>query len=470
MRVPIWLTIVAALAALVVVLIVGRFLITPPLPLIVSAAFAPDAITPNADGSDDVTIFSYELARGARVTMTFEGEDGTRFVYRNDQARAAGPYSVQFSGVVDGYVREGEQIVGEVLGRLMPDGLYTWHLTAVADDGSETMEKTGTLSITDGDTTLPDITDFTIYPEVFTPNQDSIFDRTAINVFLSKDVQALTVYLQREGLEPIYVPERQEDVEPNAAGRHWYDYEGGVDLNADPPPDGEYTVVALAQDAVGQRIQRTGTLTIQEGGKPLGHIIAQPTGPSVVFEARPYEERFFTDREQRGDLIEPPSGPESLTVGDITMQVGDMLVFQVTVENYSDVPLRTHGSPPGTVFEWDQISASLGEYDESGAWRVGIQCDTAMGSYPWRWALAAPEDLEAREDPNNENTYYYLAPGERAVVWGAIHMTTIEARNPQNCWAGLIQEDVDVYDNNVGARQIELVDPSGRQTGEEGGE
>ena len=469
MRVPIWLTILAALVVFAIVLIVGALLIAPPLPLIVSADFAPDAISPNADGDADVTIFSYELSRNAHVTMMLESEDGEQFVYRNNQPRLADEYSVAFSGVVDGYVREGEQVVGEVMRRLVPDGVYTWRLTAVADDGSETMEKTGTLTIQGGDAILPDITDFTIYPELFTPNQDSISDRTAINVFLAKDVQSLTVYLHREGMEPIYVPERQEDIEPNAAGRHWYDYEGGVDLNADPPPDGEYTVIALAQDAVGQQVQRTGSLTIQEGGKPLGQIIAQPTGPSVVFEARPYEERFYTNREQRGDLIESPGGPESLTVGDITLQLGEMLVFQVTVENYSNVALRTHGSPPGTVYGWNQNSASLGEPDESGAWRVGIQCETAGGSYPWRWALGAPEDLETREDPDDENiVYYYLPPGERAVVWGAIHMTEIEGRNPQNCWAGLIQEDVNVYSPNTGPRSIELVDPAGRETGEAG--
>jgi hypothetical protein len=41
-------------------------------------------------------------------------------------------------------------------------------------------------------------------------------------------------------------------------------------------------------------------------------------------------------------------------------------------------------------------------------------------------------------------------------------MTEIEARNPQNCWAGLIHEDVEISirNNNVGQREVELVDPS----------
>lgn len=469
MRIPIWLTIIAALVTLTVVLLVGQFIIQPPQPLIVEAGFSPEAITPNADGVDDVTIFSYTLSRGASISMTFEGEDGSRFVYRENQPRTAGDYSVAFSGVVDGFVLEGEQIAGDVLRRLMPDGVYTWRLVAVADDG-ETMETTGTLTLSDGDRTLPEMPEFTVYPDVFTPNQDGVFDRTAINVFVAKAAD-LSVYLTREGMEPIFVPRRIEDEEEEPGARMYtYDYEGGVDLNANPPPDGEYTLVALAQDEVGQRIQRTATLTILNGGKPRAQIVPQPTGPTVVFETRPYEERFYTTREQPGDLIDPPSDPQSLSMTTITMPVGDLLVFKLTVENYGEVPIRTHGSPPGTVYDWDQRASTFDEPDESGAWRVGIDCDTAVMNYPWRWALGDADSLVAEFDPDSENTYYYLPPHSRSVVWGAIRMTTIESRNPQNCWAGLIHEDVEVTETNrtVGPRQIELVDTTGEQITDDG--
>ena len=47
------------------------------------------------------------------------------------------------------------------------------------------------------------------------------------------------------------------------------------------------------------------------------------------------------------------------------------------------------------------------------------------------------------------------------VVWGAIRMTEIEALNPQNCWAGLIHEfvEVSIRNTNVGSREVLLVDP-----------
>jgi hypothetical protein len=145
-------------------------------------------------------------------------------------------------------------------------------------------------------------------------------------------------------------------------------------------------------------------------------------------------------------------------MNDLTLTVGDLLVFKLTIENYSDVPIRTTGPAPGTVYEWDQRASTLSLPDEPGAWRVGIDCTTAMSDYPWRWAIGTDEQLEIVTDPDNGNVYRYLPAGARAVVWGAIRMTSLEARNPQNCWAGLIHEGVEIaaVNQNVGSRQIRL--------------
>jgi hypothetical protein len=74
------------------------------------------------------------------------------------------------------------------------------------------------------------------------------------------------------------------------------------------------------------------------------------------------------------------------------------------------------------------------------------------------------EELTAVYDEETNETYYYLEPGQRTETWGAIRMTEIrKARNPQECWAGLIHEDVEIpeYQSRVGAREIELVPPPG---------
>lgn len=466
MRLSTGIVILAAIAALVAVVAAGAVLLQPPRPLIVSAGFSPETITPNADGQDDVTVFEYELSRAATVSVEFTAPDGRVFAFRNGEPRTAGSHSVLFSGVVDGFVNEGETVQGEVLRRLMPDGEYTWTLTA-EDEGGGTHSQTGTLVIENGDPVLPDLPEFTIFPETFTPNQDGISDRTAINIGLLKPAD-VRLYLQGEGMEPIYVPERLEDrpAEDAPVLRHLYDYEGGVDLGANPPPDGTYMVIAEAQDDVGQRVRRTGTLTITSGGKPQAQIMPQPTGPTVVFETRPWEERFANTAEERGDLIDAPSDPQSLALTAITMPVGDLLVFGLTVENYSEVPLRTAGSPPGTVYDWNQRASTFGEFDESGAWRVGIDCDTAGSVYPWRWRIGDDSALVSETDPNTGDTFTYLPPGARATVWGAVRMSEIEVRNPQNCWAGLIHEDVEVSQLNdyVGPRRVELLDPTGQFT------
>ncbi len=460
MRFPVWLTIVVALVVTAGVLLVGKAMLQPNLPLIVEAGFSLDEITPNADGDKDIATFEYTITRTAEVSLLFEAEDGTVFVFREDEPRFADDYRVEFSGVVDGYTLPGEDIPGEVERRLIPDGVYTWRLIAKDINSGEIEERSGTIAVRDADSPLPLISVFDISPPVFTPNQDSISDRVQVHVYLEKDAD-LQVYLLDDAGVRYPISARKEGRQPNEAGRHIFDYEGGVDLGADPPPDGTYTVVAIAQDAVGQRIRRTSQVTIAQGGKPRAEILRQAVGVDVVFEVWPYDERYYTTEDHPGELIPEPSDPSTLISTDITVPLGDMLVFKLTVENYGDVPIRTTGPAPGTVYNQNQVAAATGFYDESGAWRVGIECDTSSTSYPYRWAVASDDQLIEVEDPSTGNIYKYLPPGERAVVWGAIRLTEIKARNPQNCWAGLIHEDVAVVNSVVGLRSVEIVAPDG---------
>lgn len=474
MRIPLVLTLIGAVVGVIIILLVGQALLTPNLPLIIEAGFSHEAITPNADGTDDVAIFSYQISKTADISLDFEGTHGESFAFRQNEPRTPQRYQVAFSGVVDGFVLPGDNLGDQqVIRRLIPDDTYTWRLTAVDRATGEQDQRTGQLIVQNGDAPLPLIPEFTVFPTDFTPNQDGINDRTRINVGLEKDAE-LSVYLlaqttqtsQTSRMEqvgqtaqPIYLTEMLQDVLPDERGRHLFDYDGGVDQNAEPPPDGTYTVVADAKDAVGQEVRRTAELTIEQGGKPFAEIVPQPNGVTVAFEDHPWEERFLTTRFTPGDLIDPPSMPDSQSRTTITMPQGDLLVFVLTVENYSDVPIRTTGPDPGTVYEWDQRAATFGATDESGAWRVGIDCMTAASDYPWRWALGNDNTLTVVNDPDTGVKYRYLPPHQRAVVWGAVRMTDIEVRNPQTCWAGLIHEDVEIsqVNQNVGVREIRLV-------------
>ncbi|MBL8165546.1 MAG: hypothetical protein JNJ61_26420 [Anaerolineae bacterium] len=463
MRVSVVITLVAALLALAAVLLVGQALLQPDLPLITAAGFSTETITPNADGDGDVAEFSYTLTSNAQVTLAFEAQDGTVYYFRQDEPRTPGEKRVLFSGVVDGFTLDGETVSGQVLRRLIPNGSYTWRLTATDTASGETMEQSGTLVIADGESQLPEIISFTVSPDVFTPNQDGIADRTQINVYLPKAAE-LAVYLEGPDGQQIYVPERDEGRALGEPGRHLFDYDGGIDLGVQPPPDGTYTVVAVAQDDEGQRVQQTATLLVQGGGDPQAEIAPQASGADVAFAVVPYEERYFTSADVQGDLVALPDDPQDLGFSSITMPVGDLLVFRLTVENYGSVPIRTSGPGPGTVYEQDQVWGAMGVYEESGAWRVGLNCSTSTRDFPWRWAVGTPENLQAVVDEVSGKTYYYLMPGTQSVVWGAVRMTNlIEARNPQQCWAGLIHEDVEVSVRNarVGARDIELIPQSG---------
>jgi hypothetical protein len=427
--------------------------------LIAGAGFSPQSISPNADGVDDVTVFNYTLNRNARISIQLTAGDGRIFFFREDEARVPGSYTVQFSGVVDGYLLPGESLAGEPLRRLIPDGDYTWTLYAV-DEAGESAELSGSLGVSGGDTVLPELVNFGISPTVFSPNQDGIADRTQMTVYLPKEA-TLLAYLQGANGEQIFVPESLLDRKSGEPGRHSFDYDGGIDLGVEPPPDGVYEVIIEAMDAEGQQMRVTSQITIENGGRPQAEISTQPNGIDVVFKVQPYQDAYFTSAEVPGSTLTQLDLTDDLGFSSITMPVGDLLVFQLTVENYGRTPIRSSGPWAGTVYQWDQVFGAMGEYEQSGSWRVGIQCSTSSSAWPYRWGIGTPESLTQVQSPDG-NTYYYLMPGERSVVWGAVRMTElIAARNPQQCWAGLIHEDVAVPNPNVGARDILLTPLSG---------
>jgi hypothetical protein len=377
-------------------------------PLLSQVSFSTERITPNADGDTDVLIITYHLDRSAEVSIYFEGQDGNRYYFRDHVHNAPSvekPYQVYFAGVVNGYVLPGEAFEGfTVEKRVLQDGVYTWVVEATDGEGI-TEQASGTLTIADADIALPELRGFSVYPPTFSPNRDSIKDRATINVDLTKDVEELTVYLTGEDEKRYHVMEKEMATPLNEAGWHEFDYDAGVDNGADPPPDGTYTVIMQAQDQVGQWTMATSTLTIENGGVPRAYILNAEVEWS-----------------------------------DETLPLSDTLYFTLTIENDSVVPIRTSGPPPGTVYDSDQNYATLGEYEQSGAFRVAIHCETSPIDHPWRWAVGGPDDLVTDDEGHR-----YLPAGKRAIVTGGIRFVDyVEARNPQYCYASLIHEDVEI--------------------------
>ena len=392
--------------------------------LLSKASFAPDSISPNGDGVQDVTAIHYELSRPANVSIYVQDANGQRTYFRENQPRTPGVYDVLFGGVIDG--------------KLLPDGEYVWVIEAT-DDAAQTQSAQGKLAVRDGDKTPPQITKFTIYPKEFTPNQDSISDRVTINVALNKPATLVTslqnVLCHGSDTAPadnptlVCTPFLLQEKEGAArksgeAGLHEYDYDAGIDMGADPPPDGTYVVTVKVEDAIGQQAIATDTLTIKEGGIPRAEI-----------------------------------ADGTVNFSKSSLLVGDTLYFTLTVENYGAIPIRTSGPNSGYVYNLDQNYNVPGFAEESGAWRVGIDFDTSQRNYPFRWAVGKPEDLTVREIGGKK--YYYLDPGKKAQITGGIKITEKPPRDPLSFWAGLIHEDVEIaaINNRVDPQAITIDQP-----------
>jgi hypothetical protein len=221
------------------------------------------------------------------------------------------------------------------------------------------------------------------------------------------------MYLLGAGNIEYPVTEKAGLRKPGEKGLHTFDYDAGVDQGAEPPPDGAYTVIAEATDHVGQFAQITTTLTITQAGVPWAEIV----DGAVEFNRT-------------------------------TLVLSDTLYFTLTVENYGTVPIRTSGPQPNTCYDMTEnfnaprSEKPTGYPEESGAWRVGIDFDTSLRNYPYRWAVASASELDTVEIDGQK--FYYLAAGKRGVVTGCIRLTQIPPRNPLYFWAGLIHEDVEI--------------------------
>jgi hypothetical protein len=411
-----------ALLLVVVAILLGWRIVNGDSSLLRDVQVNDDLITPNADGQTDATQVSYSLARNADVSIYFENEAGDRYYFRENKPRGAGDYRVLFSGIVDGYRLPDDLVEGEILTRLLQDGIYTWTIEATDDQGITEIEQ-GELTIAEADVALPEMRDFELDKQVFTPNRDGISDRVQAQFYLAKEVDDVRVFLQMPDGAEVPISELERDIPANMPGRHVYDYEGGVDNGATPPPDGTYPIIALARDQEGQQMRVGDSLTIQYGGVP------------------------------RADIFAPPAG-DTLEFNTTAVALCDTITFTMTVENYGNTPIRTTGPEPGTIYDSDWNYNTLGWHTESGAWRVAIGFENELTTYPFRWAVGNPEDLQEIDG------YKYLMPGDRAVITGGIRVVgPFGDRNPQPIWAGLIHEDVEIseFNNRVDTQEM-LVD------------
>ena len=406
-------------------------------PLLSGVQVTPSTISPNADNVDDVTHIYYSVGRPANVSIYVIDPGGNRHYFRKDQRRSPGKYDVYWGGVItDPQVRPvagGQELVTS---QVLPDGTYTWVIEAT-DDAGRTQKQQGQITLKDGDTSLPDLLNFTVTPKEFTPNQDGINDRVSIAYTLAKKAEQIQVFLEQPGRDPsqagLRYPIAEDPTatasEPGDAGYHAYSYDGGVDLTAEPPPDGAYVIKADAEDRVGNHVVVSSTLTIKEGGKPRADV----AGGQINWQG-----------EQSRQVAVP---------------LGQTLCFTTTIMNIGPVPIRTAGPWPGQLYRFSENSNTLAQkenepswYQQQGAWRFGINFDTTAVDFPFRWAIGRPQDLEERVIDGQKQ--YYLMPGHRGQVSGCVLFDKVPPVGTQFWWGGLLHEGVEVANDQVDRIQV----------------
>lgn len=405
-------------------------------PLLYDVQVSPNAISPNADGEQDVTEIQYSLRRAADVSIFFEDERGERFYFRRARRRPPGDYSVFWGGVVDQLeVVETDYGPQEILSRVLPDGTYTWYVTATTDDDA-TEEVSGHITLSDGDTEVPELHNFAVVPQTFRPNQDGLRDDwVSISYYLTKDVESVNVYLEDPSAPGVKVPIAQDPglAETTDMGFHEYRYEGGVDLNAEPPPDGTYRIIGEARDRSGNAVRVRREITIEEGGKP------------------------------RADIAQGEVAWEGEMNRVVSVPLGQKLCFKAIVTNEGTVPIRTTGPWPGQEYEFSQNYNTLAAngheewFQQAGVWRFGINYDTTGVDFPFRWAVGRQEDLERRVIDGQEQ--WYLMPGKSGEVSGCITMDEEPPVGTNFWWAGLIHEFVSVANNYVDRITVDVGAP-----------
>lgn len=398
-------------------------------PLLSDVAVYPDTISPNADGVDDATNIEYQLSRNASISIYFVDQEGERYYFRQDRPRSAGEYRVQWGGVINQQVwHETDAVRQAVQSWVLPDGDYTWVVEA-RDEQGESARVEGPITLSGGDTVVPELRQFTVSLPTFTPNQDGLDDRTGVAYFLNKDVDSVRVFLYDPAEPDIEYPieEQERAAKPGEAGYHYYDYDGGVDRGADPPADGAYVVVAEARDLVGHHVVVSSTLQIVNGGLPRAEVV-------------------------NGE-IHWGAALRSLEGTEVYLPLGATLVFTTYIENYGRVPIRTSGPMPGAHYRSDQnyntLALEQGQdsyYQQAGVWRFGINLDVSETDFPYRWAVGTPDEL--RREIIDGREQWFLDPGKRGTVTGSIELVGPFPREAIYAWGGLIHEYVGVKAEN----------------------
>lgn len=376
-------------------------------PLLGEVALSADTFAPT-EASAPLTI-SYTVGRDATVDIYVLDASGARYDLRRAQPRAASrtPYVLRF----DGTAPTGDPVL---VRRLLPPGAYTIVVAAQTDAGQRD-ERRLALSITGGETPLPDIENLTVAPAIISPNADAIDDVAEFTYRLPVSATVDIEVIAPNG-EIIPVVTR-EDEGPYEQHHVW----NGKRPNGALLPAGVYTYTVRAEDRFGNLVQRQGSIELANVGQPEARIVSAYIAPQRVM-------------------------------------LGEVITVTVRVRNTGAVPIRTYGPPSGFEYTTDQVFSSVeeGRYaaQAGGFWRLGMDWDANSGGgakrYPFRWALSArpPEQWSV---PGVED---FFMPGEEITIVGRVRVLQRETK--MGFYVGLIQDGVGFFQDRTGRTIVEV--------------
>lgn len=355
------------------------------------------SISPNGDGSDDTLTITYLIGQPATLSAYIEDATGRRYTLRDAAPRVPSneAYTLVFDGTVTG-------TAPGVRRQVLPNGRYTWILEARAANGA-TERASGQFEVRDAADQLPHILDLQVTPR-FSPNEDAEQD---VAYFTYRLPVSATVSIALRNSEGQQIPFITDVAEGPYAQSHIWD---GKLPNGALVAAGTYTYTITARDAVGNIVERTGQIEVEQPGRAAAQITFVHIAP-------------------------------------VEIALGNTVTVTVRVKNTGDVPIRTQGPPSGYRYTTNTTFAAIEDerWAEKGGgfWRVGLDWGGGHG-YPFRWALSS-RPMEQWAEPG---VFDYLMPGEEVEITGSVVVEQREDR--MEFYAGLVHEGVGYPVNNVG--------------------